>query len=90
MQKRSFESQLIDFSMVASPMAYYDIDTILMEQEPLPCWFEQDILSMGFLHPTIDSVNLPAGAKVDVPLWLAAALSQRVCCILLDYCGVLK
>lgn len=57
--------------------SYFSIDDILTTQERLPCKFEVDVPRLGFLDPGADSENLASGTKMELPLWLAKAISGR-------------
>lgn len=54
-----------------------DLDAILSEEERIPCVFQMDAQGLGFLDPTNDRSNLQQGAKVELPLYMAKALTQR-------------
>lgn len=43
---------------------YYDIETILGEEERVPCVFTLDAMGMGTLDPTTSDEDLRQGAKV--------------------------
>ena len=60
-------------------MRYLDIDLILSEEERLPCEFIIDAAYIGFLNPneSDDSDVLKASTSVELPMWLALALSER-------------
>ncbi len=54
---------------------YFSIDQILMEQEGVPSTAQTDMLGLGMLGSDASLPNLPAKAKVDMPLWLARPLA---------------
>jgi len=54
-----------------------DIETILGEEERLPCTFLVDAADMGCLDPTLHSVDLPAKSRVSLPLWIANILAEK-------------
>ena len=72
---------------------YWNIDDILAEEELVPCSFRFEAKGLGYLDQLQNmsqnmsnaqrkqvlqqEKNLPAGAKVDVPVWLAVRLAQR-------------
>jgi GINS complex subunit 3 len=59
-------------------MRYLDIDTLLCEEERVPCIFQSDAKNLAFLDSSLDQeTDLPQHAKIELPLWLAAALSDR-------------
>ena len=59
-------------------MGYLDIDTILAEEERLPCIFNSDAKGLAFLDQTItDHQDLPKGARIELPFWLGASLSEK-------------
>lgn len=56
---------------------YLDIDTVLSEEERIPCVFQMNVPGLGFLDPSNDQSYLPAGARVELPLWMARVLKQK-------------
>lgn len=56
---------------------YYDIDHILMEQEPVSVVFRVGANGAGLLDPGSENNNVEAGAKVELPFWLAQDLCTR-------------
>ncbi len=56
---------------------YFDIDTILAQQETVPLEIARPLARMGFLDPTKKANDLLAGTKVQVPLWMAEILLVR-------------
>ncbi|GJN35121.1 hypothetical protein PR202_gb23863 [Eleusine coracana subsp. coracana] len=55
---------------------YYDIDDILMEEEPISVVFQVTANGVGLLDPGAETncVSVEKGAKVDLPFWLAHGL----------------
>ncbi|WVZ94048.1 hypothetical protein U9M48_039990 [Paspalum notatum var. saurae] len=53
---------------------YYDIDDILMEDEPISVVFQVTANGVGLLDPGAESNCVEKGAKVDLPFWLAHGL----------------
>jgi GINS complex subunit 3 len=56
---------------------HLDIDRILSEGERVPCTFNNDSPLLGQLDTTNEEEYLPEGTKVELPLWLAKALSHK-------------
>lgn len=56
---------------------YLDIDTLLSEEERIPCVFRLEVPGLGFLDPSNDETYLPAGARVELPLWMAQTLHKK-------------
>lgn len=56
---------------------YYNIDTILMEQEAVPCEFLTDVIKLGHWDPSSHSPNLAKQTRVEAPLWMAESLVVR-------------
>ena len=57
-------------SFFKEDMSFLDIDTILAEEERLPCTFKYDAEKLGFLDPTNEEDTvLPASSKVELPVW---------------------
>ncbi|XP_047074965.1 probable DNA replication complex GINS protein PSF3 isoform X2 [Lolium rigidum] len=50
---------------------YYDVDDILMEEEPISVVFQVTANGVGLLDPGAERNSVEKGAKVDLPLWLA-------------------
>ncbi|RDL41143.1 DNA replication complex GINS protein psf3 [Venustampulla echinocandica] len=55
-------------------MSYYDIDAILTDAQKVPCTFELDVPSLGYLDNNAGH-TLRSGTRVDLPLWLAEMLA---------------
>ncbi|KAF8644198.1 hypothetical protein HU200_066525 [Digitaria exilis] len=53
---------------------YYDINDILMEDEPISVVFQVTANGVGLLDPGAESNCVEKGAKVDLPFWLAHGL----------------
>ncbi|XP_063851080.1 DNA replication complex GINS protein PSF3-like [Scylla paramamosain] len=56
---------------------YYSLEDILATNEKLPCKFEKTVVGMGYLDSSGRSKDLEKGTKLELPLWLAAALGPR-------------
>ncbi|GMF09837.1 unnamed protein product [Phytophthora lilii] len=56
---------------------YLDIDEILAGDERVKCTFETDALDCGYLDASCREPDLPQGAAVELPLWLAVPLARR-------------
>eukprot|EP00249_Psilotum_nudum_P009592 c22029_g1_i4 orf=194-748(+) len=56
---------------------YYDLDDLLVEEEPLSVIFRVAADGVGLLDPGSEDNNVDQGAKVDLPLWLAQDLFHR-------------
>ena len=72
---------------------YWNLDDILAEEELVPCSFKFEAKGLGYLDQLNNlshnmntaqrkqviqmEKSLPAGTKVDVPVWLAIKLAQR-------------
>ncbi|XP_078447680.1 DNA replication complex GINS protein PSF3-like [Wolffia australiana] len=56
---------------------YYNVDDILMEEEPILSIFQVKASGVGLLDPGSESNCVETGAKVDVPFWLAHELHLR-------------
>lgn len=57
---------------------YYDIDSILSEEVQVPCVLRHGCTGVGkILDPGADLESLPAGSKVDLPLWMAQTMAKR-------------
>ncbi|KAL5221114.1 hypothetical protein ABZP36_025827 [Zizania latifolia] len=53
---------------------YYDINDILMEEEPISVVFQVSANGVGLLDPGAEKNSVEKGAKVDLPFWLAHGL----------------
>ena len=65
------------FTKSNSNNKYYNIDTILMEQEAVPCEFLTDVIKLGHWDPSSHSPNLAKQTRVETPLWMAESLVVR-------------
>ncbi|KAI9176174.1 DNA replication protein [Blastocladiella emersonii ATCC 22665] len=54
---------------------YYDLDSILAEQQAIPATFRIQVPGMGYLEGSEESEDILQGTKINVPLWLAELLS---------------
>lgn len=58
---------------------YYDVQSILAEEERVPTVFRTPALELGFLDCTSDGNGLlSAGAKAELPLWLATRFADKL------------
>lgn len=55
---------------------YLDIDEVLSEDERISCKVLQETSGLGHLNSNLNASDLPLGAKVDVPVWLAQAFYE--------------
>jgi hypothetical protein len=58
-------------------MSFLDIDQILSEEERIPCVFRLDAKGLGFLDATVESDDIAASTRVELPMWLALSLSKK-------------
>ncbi|KAK1285409.1 hypothetical protein QJS10_CPB20g01852 [Acorus calamus] len=56
---------------------YYNIDDIIMEEEPILVSFQVGANGVGLLDPSSETNSVEKGAKVDLPFWLAHELFLR-------------
>ncbi|XP_020593033.1 DNA replication complex GINS protein PSF3-like isoform X1 [Phalaenopsis equestris] len=56
---------------------YYDIDDILLEEEPISVIFQIGANGVGLLDPSSETNSIEKSAKVDMPFWLAHELYLR-------------
>uniref|UniRef100_A0A023GJ96 DNA replication complex GINS protein PSF3 n=1 Tax=Amblyomma triste TaxID=251400 RepID=A0A023GJ96_AMBTT len=56
---------------------YFSLDDILTTNERVPCKIEITIPKLGSLNMSSKEEDLKPGAKLDLPLWLAAPLLNR-------------
>ncbi|KAJ1501207.1 DNA replication protein, partial [Coelomomyces lativittatus] len=54
---------------------YYDLDTILMEQEALPVTFKMTVPGMGYIEGTHSQTDLREGTTLHLPFWLIESLA---------------
>ncbi|KLT40915.1 GINS complex, Psf3 component [Cutaneotrichosporon oleaginosum] len=55
---------------------YYSLTSILADNHKLPCTFTLEVPGLGYLEGGSEQ-NLQAGAKVELPLWMARVLAQN-------------
>ena len=60
-----------------SELDYFDIDDIIATQGRIASKLEVQIYNLGFLDPSSEGKDLQAGAKLELPLWLAKELCNR-------------
>eukprot|EP00729_Bicosta_minor_P011992 gene11992-22808_t len=58
-------------------MSYFDIDDIMAEEQGVPCQVKTNIIKLGHFDPHSANADLPAGAKLKLPLWLTAQLHSK-------------
>ncbi|WOK94704.1 DNA replication complex GINS protein PSF3 [Canna indica] len=56
---------------------YYDVDDILMEDEPIAVAFQVGAQGVGLLDPGAETNSIEKGAKLELPFWLAHELHLR-------------
>ncbi|XP_036391707.1 DNA replication complex GINS protein PSF3 isoform X1 [Megalops cyprinoides] len=56
---------------------FLSLDDILLSHERLPCRTESAFPRLGFLEKSADARDIPEGAKMEMPLWLAKGLYER-------------
>ncbi|KAJ8472253.1 hypothetical protein OPV22_026596 [Ensete ventricosum] len=56
---------------------YYDMDDILMEDEPISVVFKVGAHGCGLLDPGSETNDIEKGTKMDLPYWLAHQLHLR-------------
>lgn len=56
---------------------YYDIDSILVEEERAPCVFKTSAFNLGYLDPGKGGDDLAGGTRIPLPLWLALHLARK-------------
>ena len=64
-------------SFARSIMSLLDINQILTEEERIPCVFRADAKGLGFMDPTVDTVDLPTGTRIELPMWLVSSLGKK-------------
>ena len=60
----------------SSELDYFDIDDIIACQGRIPSRLEVQIYNLGFLDPSTEGHDLQAGAKLELPFWLAKELCK--------------
>ncbi|XP_053304429.1 DNA replication complex GINS protein PSF3 [Spea bombifrons] len=53
---------------------FLSLEDVLMSQEKLPCRIESGLPRLGFLEKGGESDSIPAGIRMELPLWLAKGL----------------
>ncbi|XP_068233947.1 DNA replication complex GINS protein PSF3-like [Palaemon carinicauda] len=56
--------------------SYFSVSDILSTQDRVPCKFEVPVYGLGFLDPSGGNKDIEQGTKLDLPCWLARALSS--------------
>jgi GINS complex subunit 3 len=57
---------------------YYDLDAIAAEEATVPAMLPAGATGVGaILDPSADAPDLPPGAALELPLWLAPAMARR-------------
>ncbi|KAK7076826.1 DNA replication complex GINS protein PSF3 [Halocaridina rubra] len=56
--------------------SYFSLSDILATQDRVPCKFEQTVYNLGFLDPSSGDKDIAVGTKLELPCWLARALSS--------------
>ncbi|TPX34693.1 hypothetical protein SmJEL517_g02784 [Synchytrium microbalum] len=54
--------------------AYFDIESILADQQRVPCFFAYPVPGYGFLDGN-NEADLPANTRVELPYWMAETLA---------------
>ena len=71
-------SSPLDLQTMPEGFDYYDIDSILSEENMVPCELRHGCTGVGsVLDPGSDMANLPAGSRVDLPLWMVQVMAKR-------------
>ncbi|OQR81606.1 hypothetical protein THRCLA_11585 [Thraustotheca clavata] len=58
-------------------MGYYTIQELVSEEERIQCVFQTDATDCSFLDPSALGKDLAANTKLELPLWMAAALARH-------------
>ncbi|OQR84769.1 hypothetical protein ACHHYP_12977 [Achlya hypogyna] len=58
-------------------MGYFDVTELLSEEERIQCVFQTDATDCGFLDPSSLGKDLAANTKLELPLWMTAALTRH-------------
>ena len=58
---------------------YFSLEDILSTQSRVPSQCVSAVSGLGFLNPSLDSDDLPAGAKLELPYWQLLALVKAKC-----------
>jgi len=56
---------------------YYDVESILAEEERVPLTMLTEAQGLGFLDATSTKPDLEDGSRVELPLWLVEAVAPR-------------
>lgn len=56
--------------------SYFSITDILVTEERIHTEVQKQLPNLGFLYPSSDKQDLEPGTRLDLPLWLADALSK--------------
>ena len=60
-----------------SSSSYYDIDSILSEEERVPSIFNVDGVQLGFLDPSSFDDDLKKDTNIELPFWLCKTLQSK-------------
>ncbi|KAG0495664.1 hypothetical protein HPP92_000355 [Vanilla planifolia] len=71
------ETNIFDKNLDHKMANYYDIDDILLEEEPISVVFQVEANGVGLLDPGSEANRVEKGAKIDIPFWLAHELYLR-------------
>jgi len=55
---------------------YFSLEDIIASQIRVPCKTLVDLPNFGFLEPSLNSENLPAGVDLELPLWVAQTMAK--------------
>ena len=59
-------------------MRYLDLDTLLCEDERVPCIFQCEGAELAFLDPSLqNTTDLPANSRLELPMWLATSFAKK-------------
>jgi len=58
-------------------MSYLDINTILCDEERIPCTFLHDSVKLGHLDSSAEEKDIAADSRVDLPVWLGEELARK-------------
>ena len=73
-----FFFRFIEFELFErSSMDYYDIETILAEDEHIQCEFKTNAIDCGYLDPSCATADIEEGQSVELPIWLAMELGNN-------------
>ena len=61
---------------LTKPDDYFNLDSILSEQQRIICVFEKSMFGLGFLDVSGQNEHLISGTKMELPLWMALYLSK--------------